>query len=578
LRRWFSKFYVYQKIIIVFIVLLFSVYVLSIRMNLTGAAFIKEEYTHSIVSKATFFSNLLESQISFIRSQQLQFLNDSDLQTLSFRSGNLEVFEAVQLSSRIRERLSTVQNSSPYILNTGVYVKSFNRIISFQDGISKMSDPEFDIIESYGKAQQPSFFYLHEGRLYFMETAGNGSLVSYLEISPERLSETIQQMLIPQGDSGVFLADGQIEYRISPKNEDQMARAIYKQLPEELDRYGPNSFLADFSNQTYHVTANRISALGLTLYTYMNQNELTGPLKKFNIWIIWISLISVLIVIVFSLSVNRMIHRPLMRLKNAFKSLETDKLDITVGGKDDLEFGYLYGRFNLMVGRLKDSIQENYQQKIALRQSELKQLQVQINPHFLYNSFFTISMMCKAKDYDLVGVLAKRLGSYYQFITRNGLEEVPFHQEYRHAMDYTAIQKIRFSNRVEVFADEVPVEIRDMPVPRLIIQPMIENAFQHAIEKSSRGGIIRIAVTYERRRLIVSVEDDGTQLADEDLARLQDKLLKAATMAEKTGIINGCRRIQLKYGEDSGLFVSRSSLGGLKAELIIYVPQGQGGG
>ncbi|MEC0230276.1 sensor histidine kinase [Paenibacillus alba] len=570
------KLYVYQKVIIVFAALIIPVYFVNLLMNMKGQSFIKQEFSDSIQSKVQFYSNQLDDQISFIRNQQLQVVNDSDLQKLNFLSGTLDVFEEIQLVNRVKERLSTIQNSSDYLLNTGVYMKSFGRTISTQSGINKLPNQEYEIIGKLYSNSKKSSIYYYEGRLFFIEAANNSSVIVYLELSVKKLEKTLDQLVGNYGYSGAFITNEDFSYYISAKQDDSIVRKIHDNVSVQQNNKDDDSHILKFGDQSYRITYNHISTLGLSLYSYMNQNELTGSLKTFNIWLLVMSLVSVVIIVVFSFSVKLMIHNPLKELIAAFRTLETDNLDILIRPKNDIEFGYLYRSFDKMIDKLRQSIRQNYEQKMALQHSELKQLQSQIKPHFLYNGFFNIYMMCKAKDYETVATLAQKLGSYYQFVTRSGADEVPFDKEYRHAMDYVEIQRIRFSNRIHVVTGEIPDACKHLMVPRLILQPIIENTFEHAFENERKGGNIHITVTYEKKNLCICVEDDGNKLTDESLHALQKKLANCSIVVEKTGIINVCRRIQLEYGKPSGVFVSRSEHGGLKAEVIIHFNYGGG--
>jgi two-component system sensor histidine kinase YesM len=570
------KLYVFQKVIIVFTALIIPVYLVNLLMNMMGQSFIKQEFSNSIQSKVQFYSNQLDDQISFIRNQQLQVINDSDLQKLNFLSGTLADYEEIQLVNRVKERLSTIQNSSEYLVNTGVYLKSFGRTISTQGGITKLPNQEYEVIEKFfDYSPKPSLYYSN-GRLFFIEFANNSSVIVYLELSVKKLEKTLNQLVGNYGDAGAVLTNQTFSFDISPRHEDAIVESIYNIVSKEQNNQTLDGNVLKVGDQSYWVTYNQISTLGLTLFSYVNQNELTGSLKKFNVWLIIMSLVSMAIILVFSFSVKLMIHNPLKELIAAFKTLETDNLNISIRPKNDIEFGYLYRSFDKMIDKLKQSIQQNYEQKIALQHSELKQLQSQINPHFLYNGFFNIYMMCKAKDYDTVATFAQKLGSYYQFVTRSGEDEVPFAKEYRHAMDYVEIQCIRFSNRIQVIADEIPDACKHLMVPRLILQPIIENTFDHAFENERKGGSIHMTVTCENDRLCICVEDDGNKITDEFIHSLEERLANSFNVLEKTGIINVCNRIRLKYGEHSGLFVSRSEYGGLKAEIIIQFNYGGG--
>lgn len=319
----------------------------------------------------------------------------------------------------------------------------------------------------------------------------------------------------------------------------------------------------------YFIIQNDVSSLGLELIMYVNQNEITRPLSQFITWFYTLFIIALIVLILYSFSVNLMIHRPLSKLVKAFHMIETDNLDITIESKSKDEFHYVFNSFNNMTLKLKHSIEENYEQKMALQLSQLKQLQSQINPHFLYNSFFNIYMMCKVNDAESAAELSQKLGSYYQYITRSGSDDVPFVKEYRHALDYCDIQCIRFSNRI-AYEDGGPSGIPPaFSVPRLIIQPIVENVFEHAFVDGMDDGMIYINADYRDGRLRVTVEDNGRMVTDELIAQLGERLGDDSKQMEKTGLMNVHNRLRLKYGPESGLFISRSVYGGLKVELII---------
>lgn len=584
----FSELHVYQKMIVIFVILIIPVYLINLWMNMMGISVIKDDVSNSIKSNVKFYSRQLDNQIAFIRNLQLQFLNDSELQKLSFLGTRIDGFEEIQLVNRVKDRLSTIMNSSSLVLNVGVYIKSFARTMSTQNGIVKLPNAEHARIASFLENKPRPSLYFSGDKLYFIETANNDTIVVYMELSMTTLRNTLHELVQYYSDSGAMLADEGFLHTMSLKPGDGLAAPIMDSLAQrppgtEFDSYvlpismhegkavSPVNTKAGQVN--YRITYSKISTLGLTLYTYINENEITGPLKKFNLWFIILSIASIAVIFVFSLSVNWMIHRPLKKLIQAFKILETDNLNVIIRPKNDNEFGYLYRSFDRMVEKLKESIQENYEQKINLQHSELKQLQSQINPHFLYNSFFNIYMISKSGDNENAALLAQKLGSYYQFITRSGRDEVPLDQEYRHALDYCDIQGIRFSNRINVEAEPLPERCKPLMVPRLMIQPVVENAFEHAFENGMRRGQVHVKAALAEEGfpvLRITVEDDGDALTDEGLAALQSQLDDASNAPEKTGLINVCRRIRLKFGQNSGVYVSRSQWGGLKAEIVIY--------
>lgn len=132
---------------------------------------------------------------------------------------------------------------------------------------------------------------------------------------------------------------------------------------------------------------------------------------------------------------------------------------------------------NDMEDRLSRLIEEVYVQKNLTQKAQLKQLQAQINPHFLYNSFFTLSRRIKRQDYDNAEEFARHLGNYFKYLTRDGSDFIALRQEVEHAKSYATIQQARFSSRVRVCFEQLPDSCSGLMVPRLILQPLLENSF-----------------------------------------------------------------------------------------------------
>nr|WP_285889325.1 histidine kinase [Neobacillus niacini] len=219
-----------------------------------------------------------------------------------------------------------------------------------------------------------------------------------------------------------------------------------------------------------------------------------------------------------------------------------------------------------MTEKLERLIQEIYLQKLHLYQAELKQLQAQINPHFLYNSFFILHRMIKYKHAE-AATFSINLGHYFKYITRNSDEKVPLHEEYKHTIAYLEIQKLRFSNRLSVFVDPLTREFKEIKVPRLILQPIVENAFEHGIQDKISDAALSISFITEGDILSICIEDNGdiTQQVIDDLTESLD-----TDKMQITGLINVHKRLQMNFGKASGLTFEMGKDNGLK--VLIKIP------
>ncbi|MDR0271540.1 histidine kinase [Paenibacillus sp.] len=565
-----AKWFVYQKIIVVFVLFLVPLISLNIWLNYKGMSITKDAILNSSLAGASFYSKQLDKEMYFIRNLQQQLLNDKDLQKLSFRGSMLENYEEVELIDQLRDRLGTLLVSSDYVVNAGVYVEAVGKTISTMSDVTASPNAEMQLISSMMSITPKPSFYLSGDRIFFIETENNGDVWSYIEISRPKLLEALDQIAKLYQESEVLLGSKELGTVLTTAKDWWESSAILDLLLDNHSIPDPNvPEIKKMHGISYFVVQNNISSLQLSLIMYVNQYELTRPLSQFTTWSYTLFIIAVIVMLLYSFSVNLMIHRPLTKLVKAFHMIETDNLNITIESRTKDEFHYVFNGFNNMVQKLKNSIEENYEQKIALQHSQLKQLQSQINPHFLYNSFFNIYMMCKVGDSDSAAELSQKLGNYYQYITRSGSDEVPFYKEYRHALDYCEIQCIRFSNRIAYECEELAEVPPSITVPRLIIQPLVENVFEHAFEDGMMEGMVYISTGYEGGKLRVTVEDNGNLATDEVLMQLRDKLAKDSKQIEKTGLVNVNNRLQLIYGPGSGLFVSRSPYGGMRVDLII---------
>jgi len=162
------------------------------------------------------------------------------------------------------------------------------------------------------------------------------------------------------------------------------------------------------------------------------------------------------------------------------------------------------------------------------------------------------------------------LGKYYKYITRSDKDEISLDEEISYAKTYTKIQEIRFSQRIKVvFEDLIGEYSKNIMVPRLIIQPLIENAFKYGLKNKISSGLLNAHFTLEKSILNFCVEDNG-DINDDQLAALRAKMQDYSNV-ETTGLINIQKRIKLNFGQDSGIEIDRSSLDGLKVNIRIIL-------
>lgn len=272
----------------------------------------------------------------------------------------------------------------------------------------------------------------------------------------------------------------------------------------------------------------------------------------------------------YAMKIKKVVHTPVMKLVQAFKSVESGDYGVDLTGNETEEFVYLYEEIDKVIHQLKKSIEREYEQRLALQESEFKQYQLQINPHFLYNGFYNIQRMCSNGHEEKAAQLSKRMASYYRYITRNGIAFVTLEQEICHMEDYISIQSIRFNNRIRVeyeYDFENPQEIR---VPRLIFQPVVENIYEHAFETIEADGEMYVGISVKNNVLTGIIEDSGEGMSQQRIEQINHQLRTDSGYTECTGILNVNKRLKLYYGADSGIhYENGDKLGGARVAIRI---------
>lgn len=248
------------------------------------------------------------------------------------------------------------------------------------------------------------------------------------------------------------------------------------------------------------------------------------------------------------------------RLVNKIKVAGTGdlKIDQEIDGNDEITI--LDKQFNHMLLKLDELIKKNYIQRLENRETELRNLQLQINPHFLYNTLETISSIAAMKHAFIICELCEKLGNVFRYsLGKNMGEYVTVMQELEHIQNYIYIQKTRFVNKFEVFYSIEP-EVKEMRILRFILQPIVENAIVHGLSKKEGHGILEISIHQEDDRLIIRIEDDGIGMIASRVEELMQYITceidhKSEDNRQGIGIRNVNQRIKLACGEEYGITI-----------------------
>jgi two-component system sensor histidine kinase YesM len=229
--------------------------------------------------------------------------------------------------------------------------------------------------------------------------------------------------------------------------------------------------------------------------------------------------------------------------------------------------------FNSMVGKIRELLDAKVKEQENLKKAELRALQAQVNPHFLYNTLDTIIWMAEANRTAQVVDLVRALSRFFRTTLSKGKDWITVREEIDHVASYLAIQKMRYRDILD-YAIDMPDDVYDGRMLKLTLQPLVENALYHGIKNKRSGGSITVrGRALAGGRLLLEVEDNGIGITREKLALLRAQLdggLGAATASEiGYGLNNVNQRIKLYYGQEYGLAIESEHLHGTRVSLLI---------
>ncbi len=229
-----------------------------------------------------------------------------------------------------------------------------------------------------------------------------------------------------------------------------------------------------------------------------------------------VSVVGVLSLLICMLGIFTLIRYqllPVKKLGQVMRRVEEGDTTIRAEQKGAQEFQALAGTFNQMLERIETLMKEEKEQEALTRIYELKALTSQINPHFLYNTLDTIIWMAEFQDHQKVVDITKALSNYFRLSLNAGEEIVTLRQEIEHVRQYLFIQKERYGDKLEYTIFE-PDDIPDIKLPKIVLQPLVENAIYHGIKESERPGKITITVSNRDTFIDICIEDNGVGIKE----------------------------------------------------------------
>lgn len=503
-------------------------------------------------------------------SEQSMITNDASMQDISYKYGKVGSYELGSIVAGVHKSLYYLKNTSGLIKNASVYFTGIEREMAtnlyYNDDITSDRKQMYwdglvskSIMVSYSNGSM--YVSSHSQKTNF---GASSEFFVYSEIDLNSVKE-----MFSSSANDIYTIYSADQCVISNDTNQEIVDTVVKKMNGE--KIVPNEMMSGdfvYQGKRYIQVYMNSSNLAGTFISYVPESVIFGNLKRFTAFVWALAAIAVVMILSLVINLYRMVKKPLEILTYVFGKVEQGSLEVDTMYESNNEFGELMHSFNAMVSRLKDSISQIYIKNTNLKIAQYKQLQAQIGPHFLYNSFNILThSICRGKN-DIALLMAKSLSKYFMYITQNNTDLDTLKNEFDFASTYIDIQKIRFGERISIDFNMIDAQNASIPVPRIIIQPLIENAYKYAFSNIDGGGELKVYWQESDGVLKITVEDNGPGVSAQKLMDLR-KSLETGDNIGHNGLCNVHQRLMMQYGEEYGLTLTSEENRFFRAEIAI---------
>lgn len=267
--------------------------------------------------------------------------------------------------------------------------------------------------------------------------------------------------------------------------------------------------------------------------------------------------------------VVRSITKPVQELSGAAKKIADGDFSTRVDVATKDEIGTLALNVNEMSGRLEEMVQKIKDDERKMRHTELRLLQEQINPHFLYNTLDTIVWLVEGNSPDKAVNMVVSLSDFFRIVLSKGKDIITIREEEQHVRSYLEIQQVRYRDILE-YDISIPEELYGYKILKLTLQPIVENSLYHGIKVKRGKGSILVTGELKDDKIYFDIRDTGVGMSQEDLASIRNKLTRPCKETDSGfGLANVNERIRMNYGPEYGVTIDSKQGEGTRVQIVI---------
>ncbi|MDI4649947.1 sensor histidine kinase [Cohnella hashimotonis] len=537
-------------------------------------------YDSQIYTKSSQVLNLsssaIEAELKRIRQISYNVTADGQVQSLLKKIANPDTsdYDRLLLRRDLVDRLLNYTGTEPYLLSIQLYdalghenaagnVKALNDA-KIADLLSRSDQAEGEQVMLYPDESDSALITARKVRSY----EGTDFSLKRLGMLVIRINiERIVRENAPAEGELLIRSGPDIVYPVHPAFADVG-------LVEKESRSGSGYFVGSFGGERYFVSHIESGNSGWMYFNLTPFNQIFERIIFIKELVVFVFVGLLVVVIAWGFRFSRSLTRPIddliarMRLaeRGNFEEANLESIDTASVPRD--EVGLLHRSFRIMIERINTLITENFKSRLLVKETEFKALQAQINPHFLYNTLESINWMAKINRQPQISQMVEALG----FLLRNSISLgdplIPLREELGLVESYVTIQKYRFEERLE-FETDIPETLLGRTIPKLTLQPLLENAVNYAVEPSMSPCriVIRARESTAEGLLLLTVEDSGPGMDPRMLERLRSG--EARGQGRGIGLLNIDERIKIAFGEVYGVRVESEPGRGTRVSLAL---------
>jgi two-component system, sensor histidine kinase YesM len=601
----FKRLNLRTKLVIAFVFLItIPIFILSIKFY--G---ISKENMSDMVKKNAYEIILndnenADTKLSRIKDNMVSFITDKDLYNAFSEikpTGNEEIWKLDEKVTEIMNKyFSNLQDVYSVQLSTSYFTFGTNRASKYAHEISKSFIPKGKIINTnlYKEANEA------EGKIIWIPTFRFKEMFnlpefddtnldySYLFCAVNKLKQTYydgnnyltfkdgveRPLLIVNYQEDFFqkifkknlLVDGSYFFIItkegqivSHQDKSKLGKTVkYDWLPKAFENESGTDFL-EIDGKKMLVCYDKLKTNDwMSVMVIPYDKMLNKILTSIRAYTLYLAALLIVIAILISYFISSMITKPINKITTAIKKTGEGNFDLALQ-EEEGEFNELIKRYNRMNEKIQKLIKENYEIKIKENEAEINALNLQLDPHFMYNTLNIVNLMAIANDQEPISEIVTSLSSMLEYSTKNKKDLVSFREDMQYLRGYVYIMTKRFGEKVSVEYDIEEV-LYNYKVPKFLMQPFVENSLLHGFNSLQAAGKIKIACWIEGETRYYLVEDNGCGMSEECLKRI------ISSTESSIGINNIDRRIKIRYGEGYGVKIESAPDKGTR--IIINLP------